>query len=174
VPTLPQITLRLALPDDAPTLVEIYRPYVEDSAVSFEFTTPSITEFRARITKIQSNWEWLLAECNGRCVGYAYATAHRERAAYRWSVEVSAYVHVELHRRGIGRALYEQLFDDITAKGYCNAYAGIALPNPASIALHRRLGFETVGVFKSVGRKFGRWHDVLWMHRTLRQAPPED
>jgi L-amino acid N-acyltransferase YncA len=164
----------LARPEDAPALLAIYRPHVEDSAVSFELATPSATEFGERIARIQGGWEWLLAERNGECVGYVYASAHRERAAYRWSVEVSAYVRADSHRQGIARLLYERLFEDIAAKGYCNAYAVITLPNDASVSLHQRLGFVTVGVFKSVGRKFGRWHDVLWMHRMLRAQPPQD
>lgn len=167
-------TIRLAREGDAAALQAIYRPYVEDSAVSFELMVPSIEELVTRVSRIQSAWEWLVAEQAGRCIGYAYASTHRERAAYRWCVEVSAYVHADFHRQGVACALYEQLFEDISTKGYCNAYAVITLPNEASIALHHRFGFEPIGVFKSVGRKFGRWHDVLWMHRRLRDHPPQD
>ncbi len=102
------------------------------------------------------------------------AVACRERSAYRWSVEVSAYVHPDFRRHGIGRALYLKLFDELAGRGFCNAYAGITLPNEASIALHRGVGFEPVGVFRDVGRKFGQWHDVGWFQRTLRDAPPSE
>lgn len=168
------VRIREATPADAPSLLAIYRPFVETTAVSFETAVPSEEEFAARIAKALSGWQWLTAETEGRCVGYAYASSHRERSAYRWSVEVSAYVHPDLRGRGVGRALYVQLFEDLVRKGFCNAYAGIALPNDASIALHRSLGFEPIGIFKSVGRKFGRWHDVAWYHRVLRESPPTE
>jgi phosphinothricin acetyltransferase len=99
---------------------------------------------------------------------------HRERAAYRWSAEVSAYVHASHYRQGVGAALYRALFDVLASKGYCNAYAGITLPNEASLALHHKLGFQSIGVFKAVGRKFGHWHDVAWLQRVLRDSPPSD
>jgi phosphinothricin acetyltransferase len=104
--------------------------------------------------------------------GYAYGTALRERAAYRWSVETSAYVHPAHQRRGIASALYERLLSVLQERGFCQAFACIALPNPASIAMHEKLGFVSVGAFRSVGRKFGRWHDVAWYQRELRAAPP--
>lgn len=163
------IELRAATPDDAPALLGIYAPYVERTAVSFEVVPPSVDEFRERILKASSAWAWIVASEDGRCAGYAYATSHRERAGYRWSVETSAYVDTAFHRRGIGRTLYLALFDALGARGYCNAYAGIALPNDASVALHRQVGFRPVGVFRSIGRKFGAWHDVSWWQRTLRE-----
>lgn len=163
--------IRAATEADAPALLAIYRPFVESTAVSFEEVVPSPEEFAARIAKCVKGWQWLVAERNGECAGYAYASSHRERSAYRWSVEVSAYVHPRHRRQGIGHALYERLLQDLAAKGFCNAYAGIALPNEPSIALHRRVGFEPVGVFRSVGRKLGRWHDVAWYQRVLREQP---
>ena len=166
--------IRTATAADAPALLAIYRPYVETTAVSFETVTPSVDEFAARIAKAVAGWQWLVAERDGRCVGYAYGGLHRERAAYRWSTEVSAYVHPDHHRHGIGRALYTKLLDELAKKGYCSAYAAITVPNNGSIALHRSVGFEAIGVFKSVGRKFGAWHDVAWFQRSLRAAPPFD
>lgn len=168
----PQI--RPATLSDAAAMLSIYRPFVETTAVSFETKVPTVEEFASRVAKALTGWQWLVAERAGRCVGYAYGTSHRERAAYRWSVEVSAYVHPAHHRAGIGRALYEELFRDLAGKGFCNAFAGITLPNDASVALHRSLGFEPIGTFKSIGRKFDRWHDVAWFQRTLRDAPPSD
>jgi len=161
--------IREAVEADAPALLAIYRPFVESTAVSFEEVVPSREEFAARIAKALKGWQWLVAELDGECAGYAYASSHRERAAYRWSVEVSAYVEPKHQRQGVGAALYRRLLQELEAKGFCNAYAGIALPNDPSIALHRSVGFEPVGVFKAVGRKFGRWHDVAWYQRALRE-----
>ena len=168
------ISIRPGAQSDAAELLAIYRPYVETTAVSFETAVPTVEEFAARIAKALARWQWLVAERDGRCVGYAYGSMHRDRPAYRWSVEVSAYVHPDWHRQGIGRALYVQLFEELAQKGYCNAYAGVALPNEGSVALHRGVGFEPIGVFRSVGRKFGRWHDVAWFQRALRAEPPSD
>ena len=163
--------IRTASEADAPVLLAIYRPHVERTTVSFETTSPSVEEFASRIRKAVERWAWLVAETDGECVGYAYGSLHRERAAYRWSVETSAYVRQDYHRRGVARALYAELFEDLQAKGFCNAYAGVTLPNVASVALHRSVGFEPIGVFKHVGRKFGAWHDVAWFQRRLRDSP---
>jgi phosphinothricin acetyltransferase len=166
------VRIRPATDADAPALLTIYRPFVESTAVSFETSAPTVDEFIARIRKSQSAWQWLVAERDGQCIGYAYGGMHRERPAYRWSVEVSAYVAPAYHGRGVGRLLYAELLADLARKGYCNAFAGIALPNDSSIAFHRSAGFEAVGTFRAVGRKFGRWHDVAWFQRQLRDAPP--
>jgi L-amino acid N-acyltransferase YncA len=165
------LCIRRATEHDAAAMLEIYRPYVERTVVSFETQAPSVEEFAARIAKALGNWTWLVAEEHGKCVGYAHGSAHRERPAYRWSVETSAYIHDRHHRRGIGRSLYAELLEQLAAIGYCNAYAGIALPNDASIALHRTVGFEPIGVFRRVGRKFGAWQDVAWFHCQLREEP---
>lgn len=170
---MPQmLTIRSADPADAAALLAIYRPFVETTAVSFETVVPTVEEFAARIAKALASWQWLVAEQEGQCIGYAYGSSHRERPAYRWSAEVSAYVHASHRRRGVGRALYLRLLDDLADKGFCNAYAGATLPNEGSVALHRSVGFEPIGVFKAVGRKFGQWHDVAWFQRALRDAPP--
>jgi len=164
-------TIRTASEADAQACLAIYRPFVEATAVSFEATVPAVEEFAARIAKSLSRWTWLIAEQEGRCIGYAYGSSHRERAAYRWSVEVTVYVDASHQRQGVGRDLYARLFTDLASLGYCNAYAGITQPNEASMALHRSVGFEYVGTFRSVGRKFQRWHDVAWFQRKLREAP---
>jgi L-amino acid N-acyltransferase YncA len=166
--------IRPATETDAAALIAIYRPFVEASAVSFETVTPTVEEFAARIRKAVAGWQWIVAEKDGQCVGYAYGSSHRERAAYRWSVEVSAYVAPNHHRQGVGRSLYTNLFVDLADKGFCSAYAGITLPNEASVALHRSVGFEPIGTFRAVGRKFGKWHDVAWFQRQLRHSPPSE
>ncbi|HEU4486814.1 MAG TPA: arsinothricin resistance N-acetyltransferase ArsN1 family B [Povalibacter sp.] len=164
--------IRTATPADAAACLAIYAPIVDATAISFEAVVPSLQEFSARIESALSAWTWLIAEKNGRCLGYAYGHAHRARAAYRWSVETTIYVDPGCQRQGIGRRLYAQLFSDLAALGYCNAYAGVAQPNEASMALHRSAGFEYIGTFRAVGRKFDRWHDVAWLQRQLRETPP--
>jgi L-amino acid N-acyltransferase YncA len=167
-------TIRTATAADAAGLLAIYAPFVERTAVSFETVVPTVEEFAERIDKANSRWTWLVAERERTLLGYAYGSTHRERAAYRWSVETSAYVDPRFQRQGVGQGLYLALFDALAAKGYCNAFAGATLPNDPSIALHRSLGFEPIGVFRSIGRKFGVWHDVAWMQRRLREGSPDD
>jgi phosphinothricin acetyltransferase len=164
-------TIRPASEADAAALLAIYAPFVERTAVSFETTPPDVAEFAARIRRSTAHWAWLVAECDGAVAGYACGSSHRERAAYRWSVETSAYLDPAYRRRGVGTALYRELFARLAARGYCNAYAGMTLPNDASAALHRSVGFEPIGVFRRVGYKFGAWHDVAWMQRRLRDTP---
>jgi len=165
-------TIRSAVEADAAALLAIYRPFVVSIPVSVETVVPTVEEFAARIAKALTGWQWLVAERDGQCIGYAYGSSHRQRQAYRWSVEVSAYVHPNHYRRGVGRALYLRLLEELAQKGFCNAYAGTTLPNEGSVALHRGVGFEFIGVFKAVGRKFGTWHDVAWFQRVLRDSPP--
>jgi len=166
--------IRSATQADAAALLAIYAPFVEHTAVSFETAAPDVAEFASRIRKANAQFAWLVAERDGTLLGYAYGSTHRERAAYRWSVETSAYLDPRFQRQGIGLALYRALLPQLAARGFCHAFAGATLPNDASIALHRRAGFEPIGVFESVGRKFGRWHDVAWMQRKLRDAPPDE
>lgn len=167
------VAIRRADPGDAAALLAIYAPLVTDTAISFELTPPTEAEFAARIERALDGYDWLVAERAGAPVGYAYATAHRAREAYRFSVETSVYVATAARRGGVGGALYRALLRRLAARGYCNAYAGITLPNEPSVALHEAAGFEPIGVFPAVGWKFGRWHDVGWWHRRLRDAPPE-
>jgi phosphinothricin acetyltransferase len=168
------LLVRDGRPADAKALLDIYRPFVIDTSVSFELEPPTLAEFAARIVSAQSQWAWLVAELEGEVLGYAYASSFRTRAAYRFTVETSAYVHPSHHGRGVARALYRRLFEVLKEKGYCNAYAGIALPNDPSIALHKSLGFSAVGVFHRGGWKFGRWHDISWWEVKLRETPPEE
>lgn len=158
---------------DAALLLEIYRPFVTDTAVSFELQPPSVDEFEGRIARALDQWAWLVAENERGPVGYAYATSYRSRGAYRWSVETSAYVRADHRGQGLGKRLYQELLPILAEKGYCTAYAGIALPNDASVGLHRSLGFTAVGVFRRAGWKFGVWHDVSWWQLGLRPNPPD-
>jgi phosphinothricin acetyltransferase len=125
-----------------------------------------------RLAATLPRYPWIVCEWEGRIAGYAYATKHRERKAYQWSVDTSAYVDPEFWRRGIGRGLYRSLFEILSAQGFTNAYAGIALPNPGSVGLHESVGFRPVGVYRSVGYKLGGWHDVGWWQLGLRNHEP--
>jgi phosphinothricin acetyltransferase len=156
---------------DAPAIREIYAPFVSDSATSFELVVPDLAEIGRRIEAQRDRYPWLVFERGRRILGYAYASSHRARWAYQWSVEVSVYVHPEAHRYGVGRALYTALFGLLRRQGYVNAYAGITLPNPSSVGLHESLGFVPIGVFQRIGFKFDRWHDVAWQHLPLVETP---
>jgi len=160
--------IRLARESDAPAVSRIYRPIVESTAISFELEPPDESEMGRRIQDTLARYPWLICEIDDRVAGYAYASKHRVRAAYRWSVDVSICVDAAYRRWGIARGLYTSLFAILAAQGFFNAYAGIALPNPASIALHESLGFHAVGIYHKVGFKLGQWHDVGWWELDLR------
>lgn len=168
------IDIRLAVVADGAAVAEIYRPAVTDRPTSFELEPPGATSMSERITHTLERLPWLVAVDGGRILAYAYASPHRTRAAYQWSVDVSAYTDAGAQRRGVGRALYEALFRVLVLQGYVNAYAGIALPNEASEGFHRAMGFSPVGVYRGVGYKLGAWHDVAWFERPLaaRAADP--
>jgi L-amino acid N-acyltransferase YncA len=168
-------TIRLAGPDDAAGVQAIYAPVVRDTAVSFEAEPPTVEEMRQRITHTLERLPWVVCEHRGELLGYAYASPHRARAAYQWSVDVSVYVHTQARRSGVGRGLYRSLFPLLALQGFYNAYAGITLPNPASVGLHESLGFQPVGVYRAVGYKLGAWHDVGWWQLPLRErtTPPD-
>jgi len=160
--------IRPVTPDDAPALAEIYRPIVASTTISFELEPPSAAEMRLRVEEIAARYPWLVAVDRAQVVGYAYASPHRERAAYATSVDVSVYVAEAARRNGVGEALYAALFTALGQAGsFHRAFAGIALPNEPSIALHRKLGFEPVGIYREVGKKFGRWIDVSWWQRGI-------
>src|SRR5436305_11600961 len=162
---------------DAAACAAIYAPFVESTAVSFEERVPSETEFAERIERITRTHPWLVAEVDGEVVGYAYATPHRDRAAYRWAADVTVYVAEAYRRKSIARALYQALFELLTRQGFHVACGGVTLPNDASVGLHEALGFKPVGVYRRIGWKAGAWHDVAWFQRELTAPsdgkPPE-
>ena len=167
------ISLRLARASDAPELAAIYAPFVEHTWVSFEERIPDATEMAARIEASRAKLPWLVADADGTVAGYAYASDHRARAGYRWSVDVSAYLDERFRRTGIATRLYGAIFAILETQKYVNVYAGIALPNDASVGFHRSAGFTDVGVYHHVGYKAGAWHDVLWLERALAPCAPE-
>lgn len=152
--------VRLAHPGDAAAVAAIYAPSVTRAATSFELTAPSPDDIADRIAAGSPHAPWLVLVRDGEIAGYAYASRHRERAAYQWSVDVTAYVREDARGSGVGKRLYGALFDVLVRLGYFQAFAGIALPNAASVALHESMGFAPIGVYRQVGFKHGRWHDV--------------
>jgi len=160
--------IRPAWLEDSEAIAAIYAPYCTDTVISFEMEAPTADEMRQRIEKITKALPWLVEERNGKVVGYAYASPHRERLAYQYSVEVSVYVEKNFHKQGIGTALYKQLFDELRVLGKYNALAGITLPNQASVGIHERLGFVRTGTYSKVGYKFQAWHDVGWWQLVLQ------
>ncbi len=161
------IRLRPATVADASRCAEIYAPFVTDSWVSFELDAPDRAEMGGRIAKALQSHDWLVAEVDGAVLGYAYGSEHRTRAAYRTSCDVAVYVDPRRKRQGVGRSLYEALLPRLKAREMHAAFAGIALPNEASIALHRAMGFDLVGTYREVGWKMGGWRDVAWFQRLL-------
>jgi L-amino acid N-acyltransferase YncA len=164
--------IRLARPEDAPAMLAIYAPFCGESPVSFEIAPPTLAEMTQRIVQITSVYPWLVCERDGRLRGYVYASRHAERAAYRWGADVTAYMHADSRRQGLARALYTALFDILRGQGFFTAYAGITLPNPASVGLHRALGFTLAGVYHDVGFKAGSWRDVSWWELRLQSPMP--
>lgn len=171
------VIIRDACISDAPRLLEIYSYYVQHTAISFEYTTPTQEEFCRRMRHIMSRYPYLVAEVDGRVVGYAYAGAFVGRAAYDWACELTIYLDPEARKRGLGRALYEAMEKALGAMGVLNLYACIGYPRDGddeylstnSADFHAHLGFEKIGTFTACGYKFGRWYDMIWMEKIIGQ-----
>ena len=159
--------VRRATAADAAACVDIYRPYVLDTAITFETDVPTVREMAERIVGTLATHEWLVLEADGDVIGYAYAHQFNPRAAYRWSVETSIYLAQDGRRAGGGRMLYAELLKRLAERGFRRAFAGIAQPNEASNALHAAFGFRTAGHYQRVGWKLGAWHDVQWWQLDL-------
>lgn len=170
----PALVVRDATPNDAPACAAIYAPYVTSTATSFEAVPPTPDEMAGRIAAAQASHAWLVGERDGEVVGYAYGSQFRAREAYRWSCETSVYLRTGVRRTGAGRALYTALLERLAGRGFRRAFAGVTVPNEASLGLHHALGFTDVGVFRGVGFKDGRWHDVAWLQLSLGpdETPP--
>ena len=165
--------IRFATPSgDAGAVQAIYAPFCENSPVSFETAPPTVDEMHGRMAKVLERLPWLVCVSDDAIAGFAYASPHRERSAYQWSVDVAVYIHDGFRRRGVGRALYTALFALLRRQGYYNVYAGITLPNPGSVGLHRSFNFQPVGVYENVGFKCGEWQDVGWWALALQAPSP--
>ena len=164
--------VRDAVAEDGAACAAIYRPYVTDTVITFEYEPPTAEDMADRIAVAQEKHGWVVLEEDARVVGYAYGGPYKERAAYRWACEVSVYLEWGRRRGGAGRALYEALFERLAARGYRRLLAVMTLPNPASEGLHRAMGFEPIGVQRRIGWKNGSWHDVGWVQRSIGDDGP--
>lgn len=167
-------TIRGARPEDTGRLLEIYRYYVERTAVTFEYETPSPEEFLSRMERIRARYPYIVIEEDGVIQGYAYAGPFVGRAAYDWSCELTIYLDHSAHRRGLGGMLYRALEERLRSMGVLNLYACIALPErddeyltSNSADFHAHLGFTRAGEFRRCGYKFGRWYGMIWMEKLL-------
>lgn len=165
------MTIRDARRSDVPAMLAIYAPFVEHTAVSFEYEVPTEAEFARRLEEHQAAFPWLVCEENGRVMGYAYAGRAFERAAYGWNAEISCYLAPELRGRGVGRRLYARIEEILTRLGYYKLFAVVTSANAPSVAFHHALGFREAACFRNVGYKQGGWYDVLWLEKTLCDRP---
>ena len=163
--------IRLAEISDADVVAAIYAPNITEGVASFELVPPDAEEMARRMTATLATYPWLVCEHAGRVIGYVYASQHNPRTAYQWSTNVTVYIDPAFHRRNVGRALYVSLFALLRLQGFYNAYGGITLPNAGSVGLHEALGFVLVGIYRDVGYKLGRWHDVGWWGLDLQEKP---
>lgn len=163
----PNSATRLITAEDIAAVREIYRPYIEETSISFEYEVPTLEEFAQRVETVTKQYPWLVYEEDGKVIGYAYGMTHRTRTAYQWSVEVAIYVAKDYRGNGVGKQLYKKLFELLKQQGYKTVFAGMTMPNEKSEALHLSCGFEEIGVFKNIGYKFGQWHSVKWFQKQL-------
>lgn len=162
-----EIKLRMACLDDAEGIVNVYRPYVLETTITFEYDVPSVEEYRQRIKNVLVKYPFLIAEMDGEIVGFSYASAFKGRAAYDWSVETSIYVSMDCKRLGIGKMLYTKLEEILKLMNIQNMNACITYPNPKSKAFHEAMGFKKAAHFDKCGYKFGEWHDMMWMEKHI-------
>jgi len=169
-------TIRPAGENDASAIAEIYAPYVLETAITFETEPPSVGVMAERISKTLETHPWLVAYRNGEIIAYAYANKHRERAAYRWTVDVTVYVRGAARGGGVGQTLYRSLLEVLRRQGFRSAFAEIVLPNTGSVRLHETAGFKALGVHKDIGFKLGHWHDIGYWRLALAEGstPPTE
>jgi len=166
---MPSVTIRAARADDLTQLNELYNHYVRETAITFDVKEYTVEERRPWFGRFgeRGRYRLLVAHEDGRLLGYAGTLPFRAKAAYETSVETTIYLWPDAHGRGLGGRLYDRLFADVAGEDVHRAYAGITLPNPGSIALHRRFGFSPIGLYREVGRKFDRYWDVQWFEKEL-------
>jgi L-amino acid N-acyltransferase YncA len=162
--------------EDTSAILDIYKPFILEGPVTFETEVPELPDFQARLAGIAASFPFIVAEEKDQILGYAYASKYRERAAYRWHVETSIYLHNSERGKGLGVQLYSVLLDELCKRNFTRAYAIVGLPNPGSEKLHIRCGFEPLATHKNAGWKQGAWRDVLWLTKELYpcENPPQE
>lgn len=161
------VEIRPVAKNDVGRLLDIYAPYIKETAITFEYEVPSLQEFENRIASISLRYPYLVAVIDDEIRGYAYASAFKNRAAYNWSAETSIYIDLDYHGQGIGSLLYQRLEEILKAQNICNLCACIAYPNPESIGFHHHMGYKTVAHFHKSGYKFNTWYDMIWMEKFI-------
>lgn len=161
--------IRLIQDTDNQAVLAVYKPYIESTAITFEYDVPDSETFLERIKNVTAGYPWLVCLQDNEAIGYAYASKYRDRAAYQWAAEAAIYLKADVHRKGIARILYQALFEILRLQGYTNLYAIITLPNEKSVGFHQAMGFEEIGIFRKVGYKLGKWHDVIWFEKHLKE-----
>lgn len=166
---------RFATEKDAEAILKIYAPYIEKTAITFEYEVPSLSEFSERIAKIREKYPWIVYEEDGEILGYAYGGPEYTRAAYQWTVETSVYISENARGKGIGTALYEKILDILKKQNFCVCYVLINDDNEASVKLHEKFGFKQNGYRKNCGYKFEKWHSVVFFEKQLNEfsVPPK-
>ena len=165
--------LRNATITDVPVMLEIYRPYILDTAITFEYEVPSLSEFEGRFLSVTKKYPWLVWEEHGEVLGYAYAGPFKSRAAYQWDADLSIYLRRDCRGNGIGRALYTELENRLRALGYHVLYGIVTSANDASCRFHEAMGYRPIAVFENTGVKFGQWYGITWYEKRIREGIPE-
>ncbi|MCI6738674.1 MAG: N-acetyltransferase family protein [Intestinibacter sp.] len=171
---LENLGFRRAKLSDAERLLEIYSPYVIETAITFEYDVPSVEEFRGRIEDISSEYPYIVCTYKDEIIGYAYAHRHMERAAYQWNAELSIYLDMDYKSLGVGKILYGKLIEILKLQNVENVYGCITTENEKSVKFHEKLGFKFIGIYPDTGYKFGRWYDITWLGMRIadkNQAP---
>lgn len=164
------MAIRMATVSDVPQILAIYAPYVENTAISFEYTVPTQADFEKRFLSVTARFPWLVWEENGKILGYAYGSLPFERAAYQWCCEASIYLHPDAHRRGIGKKLYTHLADLLRQQGYQKVYAIVTTANEGSVAFHKAMGYRITATMPDCGYKFGKWYGTFWLEKALADS----
>lgn len=158
--------------EDVPGILDIYSPYILETAYTFEYEVPAQAQFQGRFLEITARYPWLVWEEDGELLGYAYGSEFQPRAAYQWGADLSIYLRPEARRRGIGRALYTALERRMAELGYCILYAAVTSANEGSCRFHEALGYTQVARFPKTGLKFGQWYDIIWYEKRVRTGIP--
>lgn len=164
--------IRFAEIQDIPYILDIYKPFILDTAITFEYDVPTLAEFEARFLSVIQQCPWLVWEENGAILGYAYAHRAFERAAYQWAADLAIYLAPKAQGKGIGKALYTALEQLLSMQGYCLAYGVVTSANEKSCAFHEALGYEKRAEFPNCGCKFGNWYGTIWYEKRLRGGIP--